>query len=58
MKAKGSCSKIDLEYFKLSSFDDDNKGPSIDFAFGKATPFHFNIDAKLYLLGVSTGVNM
>jgi len=58
LKAKGSCSKIDLEYFKLSSFDDDNKGPSIDFAFGKATPFHFNIDAKLYLLGVSTGVNM
>lgn len=49
MIAKGSCEKIDIENFKLTSFDDDNKGPSIDFAFGKATPFHFNIDAKLYL---------
>ena len=38
---KGYCSTINTENFKLTSFDDLNKGPSIEIEFGDSAPLNF-----------------
>lgn len=41
---------------KLSSFEDDSKGPSVDILVGGSDLFHLNLDAKLYLFNITTRV--
>lgn len=48
MKFHGSCSPIDLAFFKLSSTENKNKGPVVEFGFGKKS-FNFKIDAMISL---------